>query len=119
MCRYCGFRFPVEPELSRPREPRRGVLEMFGLRPSRWAEESGPIVPDPRVTSGAAIASVVLGLLWIGGIGSLVGLLLAYQARDDIRNGYRGGDGWATAGIVLGWIGVLSGVALLLLVLTA
>ena len=71
--------------------------------------------PGPVRTSGLAIASLVLGLLWLSGLGSLLAVIFGTQARRQMRNdpGLRGA-GLATAGIVLGWVGV-SAVALLFL----
>jgi hypothetical protein len=45
-------------------------------------------------------------------IGSIVALITGYMARKEIRGsaGALGGDGMATAGLVLGWIGVALGV---------
>jgi hypothetical protein len=59
-------------------------------------------------TSGLAIASMVLGILWIYWIGSLVALVLGYLALREIRQNPQRieGKGMAIAGIVLGWIGV-------------
>jgi Domain of unknown function (DUF4190)/zinc-ribbon domain len=71
-------------------------------------------------TSGLAIASLVVG---IGGLtlvpllGSILAIVLGYMARNDIRqrSGQVTGGGLATAGIVLGWIGIgLSVLGLLL-----
>lgn len=60
----------------------------------------------PRPTNGMAIASMVLGILWIYWIGSILALIFGYVARNQIRERGEGGDGMATAGIVLGWIGI-------------
>ncbi len=57
-------------------------------------------------TNGFAIASLVLGILWIYWIGSILALVFGYVAKRQIRERGEGGDGMATAGIVLGWIGV-------------
>ncbi len=59
-------------------------------------------------TSGLAIASMVLGILWIYWIGSIVALVLGYLALREIRQDPRGieGKGMAIAGIVLGWVGM-------------
>jgi uncharacterized membrane protein YeaQ/YmgE (transglycosylase-associated protein family) len=67
--------------------------------------------PAPKQTNGLAIASLVLGLTGI----SIVGLVLGYVARKQIResNGRQDGSGFATAGIVLGWIGTILGVLLI------
>jgi hypothetical protein len=59
-------------------------------------------------TNGMAIASMVLGILWIYWIGSVLALIFGYVAKRQIRDsmGRQTGGGMATAGIVLGWIGV-------------
>jgi uncharacterized membrane protein len=62
-------------------------------------------------TSGLAIASLVssiLGLTLIPTIGSIIGLVLGYMARQQIEEsmGRQSGEGVAKAGIILGWIGV-------------
>ena len=57
-------------------------------------------------TNGSAIASLVLSILGLFGIGSLLGIIFGHRARQEIRasGGYQGGDGLATAGIVIGWV---------------
>jgi hypothetical protein len=62
--------------------------------------------PVPRRTNGLAIASMVLGILWIYWIGSILALVFGYIARGQIRERGEAGDGMAIAGIVLGWVGV-------------
>jgi hypothetical protein len=66
------------------------------------------IVIRQSTTSGMAIASLVMGLLWMYWIGSILAICLGYAARREIRNnaGRIEGQGMATAGIVLGWIGI-------------
>ena len=60
----------------------------------------------PRRTNGFAVASMVLGIVWLYWIGSILALVFGYVARAQIRERGEGGDGMAIAGIVLGWIGV-------------
>jgi hypothetical protein len=60
----------------------------------------------PRRTNGLAIASMVLGILWIYWIGSILALVFGYIARNQIRERGEAGNGMAVAGIVLGWVGV-------------
>ena len=64
-------------------------------------------------TSGTAIASLVCGIAAFGPIpviGSIAALILGYSARKEIeRTPGLEGDGFATAGIILGWIGVAIG----------
>lgn len=67
-------------------------------------------------TNGFAIASLVLGIVWIYWIGSILALIFGYIAKGQIdrSGGDQTGRGLAIAGIVLGWIGV--GVLALLIV---
>ena len=60
----------------------------------------------PRPTNGFAIASLVLGILWIYWVGSVLALVFGYQAKRQIAERGEAGGGLATAGIILGWIGV-------------
>ena len=62
--------------------------------------------PAYRPTNGMAVASLVLGIIWIYWLGSILALIFGYIARKQIRERGEGGDGLAIAGIVLGWIGV-------------
>jgi uncharacterized protein DUF4190 len=68
--------------------------------------------PLHRRTNGAAIASLVLGILGVIGplpvIGPILALVFGYSARSDIDRGggAEEGRGLAVAGIVLGWVGI-------------
>jgi hypothetical protein len=80
----------------------------------------GPPQAQKQSTNGFAIASLVLGIVWIYCIGSILALVFGYKARKQIdeSNGREGGRGLATAGIVLGWIGVgLAGLAIAVIVM--
>jgi hypothetical protein len=61
---------------------------------------------QPRSTNGFAVASLVLGLLWIFWVGSILALVFGYKARQQIdrSGGTQQGRRLATAGIVLGYI---------------
>ena len=86
-CRYCGA--SLLPPGSDPVSLQQGFL----------LEKS---------TSGMAIASLILGILWLYWIGSVLALVFGYIAKRDIKKNPNrvDGKGLATAGIVLGWIGV-------------
>lgn len=62
----------------------------------------------PVGTNGFAIASLVLGIVWAMGIGSILALVFGYIGKSQIdeSGGDQTGRGLAIAGIVLGWIGV-------------
>ena len=71
-------------------------------------------------SSGKAVTSLVLGILGIvmcPFIPSILALVFGYSGRKEIDNsgGQLGNRGLATAGIVLGWIGVVFYGALILL----
>jgi len=68
--------------------------------------QPGPWYPPSRRTNALAVASMILGILWLYWIGSILALVFGYEARSQIRRGGDGGNGMAIAGIVLGWIGV-------------
>jgi len=53
-----------------------------------------------------AVASLALGVTWLWWIGSVLALVFGYLARRQIAERGESGAGLATAGIVLGWIGV-------------
>jgi hypothetical protein len=69
-------------------------------------------------TSGLAIMSLLMAVLWFAGIGAVVALVLGHRARKEIRDsaGRKTGSGLATAGIVLGWIGIVILVAGVILI---
>jgi hypothetical protein len=74
--------------------------------PGAYGYPGYPAYPVQRPTNGFAIASLVLGIVWIYWIGSILALIFGYVARKQIRERGEGGDGLAIAGIVLGWVGV-------------
>lgn len=70
--------------------------------------------PPPKRTNGFAIASLVLSLLWIWGVGSILALVFGQIARKQIAERHEDGGGMATAGLVLGALGL--GVLVLMIV---
>ena len=62
----------------------------------------------PTRTNGFAVASMVLGILWLYWLGSILALVFGYIALSQIKNseGTQSGRGMAIAGIVLGYVGV-------------
>jgi hypothetical protein len=60
-------------------------------------------------TSGLAIASVVLGIVWLFGLGSIAAIGLGWRALRDIdASDGLGGRGIAIAGIAIGLFGLAS-----------
>jgi len=72
-----------------------------------------------RRTSSLAIASLVCGLAQpFFGLTTIPAIVLGYVARERIRRSGEDGSGLATAGLVLGWIGIGFIVMILLIVAT-
>jgi hypothetical protein len=73
-------------------------------------------------TSGYAIASLILGIAGFfvfPVVPSILAVVFGLKAREELRrNPALGGEGLATAGIVLGWVGIaLTAIGLLFLLL--
>jgi hypothetical protein len=111
--------------------------------PGASVPPGGAIAAEPQSTNGFAIASLVSGLLWLAGLGSslapafgfaigswvygivwlsslgpILALVFGYRAKKQIAasNGREAGGGLATAGIVLGWVGI--GLTIVLILFT-
>jgi hypothetical protein len=67
---------------------------------------AGPGIGYPVSTNGLAIASLVLSIVTLFGIGSLLGIIFGFVSRSQIRrsNGTRKGAGLALAGIIIGFV---------------
>ena len=73
-------------------------------------------------TSGYAIASLILGIAGffvVPIVPSILAVVFGQKAKEELRRDPTlGGEGLATAGIVLGWVGIaLVGIGLLFLLL--
>jgi Domain of unknown function (DUF4190) len=71
-----------------------------------------PGYPEPPVprTNPFAVAALVCGIAQffvLPGVGTVLALVFGYTARGQIRRTGEDGDGLATAGIILGWVGVV------------
>ena len=72
-------------------------------------------------TNGLAIASLVLGILWLWWIGSILAVIFGHVAKSQLAQpgNDQQGDGLATAGLILGYIGVGTLALFMLLVVVA
>jgi hypothetical protein len=93
---------------------------------STWAPPSAPPPPPPALagafqsaqpvvsmsqgprTNGLAIASMVLGIVWVYWVGSILAVVFGHVALSQIKRsqGAQRGSGMAIAGLVLGYIGI-------------
>ena len=78
----------------------------YAAAPS-WAAGSSA-TSEPRVNA-LAIGSLVASLVWMGGLSSVAAIVLGVLAKQQIAasGGRERGEGMATAGIVLGIIGIV------------
>lgn len=85
------------------------------MEQSTYPEQPATGQKTSTLAIGSLVASI-LGLTALPTVGSVIGLVLGYVARTEIRDDESvTGEGLATAGIILGWIGVaLTFVAFLL-----
>ena len=99
---------PITPAPPLPRYPGSG----YGARPY------APYGYAAGRTSGLAIASLVLGIVWVFWIGSILAVIFGHVALSQIKRslGAVRGRGLAVAGLVLGYLGVA---ALVLLIAAA
>ena len=68
--------------------------------------QQAPVPLQAKPTNGLAIASLVLGILWLYWIGSILALIFGYKAMRQIDESDGQQEGLAKAGVILGWIGV-------------
>ena len=78
-----------------------------------------PPAPPSNTMAIISLISSIAGVTVVPTFGSILGLILGYVAKKQIAEsqGTQGGGGMATAGIIIGWIGI--GLGLLLACLVA
>jgi len=79
-----------------------------------YGQQPGAPVGMGREMNGMAIASFVLSLVGMCSPLGILGLVLGYIAKGQIRTRNNSGNGLATAGIVLGWISVIGFIIVIL-----
>ena len=88
--------YPQYPQY--PQQPQYNVYQPQGVYPFAAA---------PGRTSGLAIASMVLGIVWIYWIGSILAVIFGHIAISQAKKDPRlRGKGMAIAGLVLGYVGI-------------
>lgn len=111
-CTKCGELLGVEAEYCSRCGTRAGLPSAAEQR-SQIGAGGAPVyqnsVRPGASTSGIAIAAIIVVFFF-----SLLGLILGYVARSDIRksDGLKLGIGMANAAIVLGWIFTILGIVL-------
>ncbi len=111
-------KYPPASVVSPPPGPSRRPPSLVRVRAERSPARAPAPAPAPVVarTNGTAVASFVLALVGLLGVGSVLGIIFGYRARREIRRsrGAQRGDRLALAAIVIGFCTL----ALFLVVLT-
>lgn len=84
--------------------PGYGPGQPYPSGPPQWY--GYPPYHPPAGTNGLAIASLVLGLIWIYWIGSILAVIFGHVALHQIKQNGQEGRGLAIAGVVLGYVGI-------------
>ncbi len=83
-----------------------GIVPNGGRASTRTS--TSPVRTPGRTTNGSAIASLVFGILGLFlGFLSILAIILGFNARKSLRRTPQPGAGLATAGLTLGWIGLV------------
>jgi hypothetical protein len=69
-----------------------------------------PTGPTPWSTNGLSIASLILGMLWLGGVGSLLAIVFGHVSRGQIRKRPQRGAGLGLAGLIIGYLGLVGAI---------
>lgn len=86
---------------------------------SNLPESTTPALPTSTLAL-VSLISGILGIMFIPLIGGIVAIVTGTMARKETRSfpATHSGDGMATAGIVMGWLGVLVWVIICCLVIS-
>jgi hypothetical protein len=63
--------------------------------------------PAPWTTNGLSVAGLILSILWIGGIGSLLGVIFGHVSRSQIKRRPQRGGGLSLAALIIGYAGLI------------
>lgn len=84
-------------------------------QPGYWQPAGYPQALPVPGWNGLAIASMILGIVWVYWIGSILAVIFGHIALHQIRRDGTRGRGMAIAGLVLGYLGIAVIVLILIL----
>lgn len=76
-----------------------------------------PQPPPSRGVNGMAIASMICSVMWMYGVGSVLAIIFGSIARRQIRERGESGGAMATAGLIIGVLGLIGAVLVISLVI--
>jgi hypothetical protein len=79
-----------------------------------------PGSPPPAQTNALSVASLVLGIVWLGGLGSLLAVIFGHIGLGQVKrsHGTQTGRGLALAGTILGYVGCIAAITIAAIVFT-
>lgn len=121
-CAECGSRERVASVAPvAPAYPMQPIYPMYPQAPPVYSYYQPPAYQLPaypvRQTNGMAVASMILGILWVYWIGSVLALIFGLVGMAQIKRKDEDGMGMAIAGVILGGIGI--GVLVLVIVVAS
>lgn len=105
---YPGHTRPWPPDRAQPNQG-----HVYGVQRPPLAQRV------PAVHDGLAIASLVLSLVWLGGLGSLLAVIFGAASIRTANRENRERSGLAVAGLTIGIIGLVFAVLLAVLLIVA
>jgi hypothetical protein len=73
----------------------------------------------PAAHDGMAISSMVLGILWLWGLGSILAVIFGHVHLSAAKKDGRNPSGMAIAGLVLGYLGIVGALIITILIIVA
>ena len=128
-CASCGTSLrPAPPSFPPPTAPP-AAPAWYGAPPqahyqqpaaNAWAAPASGGYPQggwaaPEPSDGLGIASLVLSLVWVLGLGSIAAVVLGHMSRSRAKQGRRAPSGVSLAGLIIGYVGVFGTTILIVL----
>jgi hypothetical protein len=84
------------------------IRERSGDAPTDVAPPPTPAEQQlgPQVHDGLAVASLILSLVWLGGLGALLAVIFGHMSIQEAKRANRIPSGLAVAGMIIGLIGL-------------
>ena len=110
-CAECGSREQVVSVAPLPQAyPLQPMYPVYPQAPPVYPYYQAPAYQLPayrvRQTNGLAVASMILGILWLYWLGSVLALIFGLVAIAQIKRKDQDGMGMAIAGAILGGVGI-------------
>lgn len=76
--------------------------------------------PPAQRTNALSVASLVLGIVWLGGLGSLLAVIFGHIGLGQVKrsHGTENGRGLALSGTILGYVGCIAAITIAAIVFT-